>query len=209
MKRTDYLKYEGKLSSKYQYIAGIDEVGRGPLVGPVVAAAIILPPFFYDERIKDSKKLTPKKREELDKFIREKALAFGIGVIDNKRIDEVNILNATKEAMKEALSKLKIKPDLVLVDALNLNLPFPEIDIIKGDDKSISIASASIIAKVYRDNIMRELDKLHPEYDFKHNMGYPTKKHLEAIKKYGIIEEHRLSYGPVRDVKNSRSISRN
>lgn len=178
------------------YIAGIDEVGRGPLVGPVVTAAVILPKDFYDERINDSKKLTEKKRELLYNVIMENAISVGIGISSEDVIDEINILNATKKAMIEAVNNLNVRPEHLLIDAVKLDIDIPQTSIIKGDAKSESIAAASIIAKVTRDRMMVELDKLHPEYDFKHNKGYGTKKHIEAIRKYGIIKEHRKTFAP-------------
>ncbi len=178
------------------FIAGIDEVGRGPLVGPVVTAAVILPKDFYDERINDSKKLTEKKRELLYDVIMENAISVGIGISSEDVIDEINILNATKRAMLEAVNNLSVKPEHLLIDAVKLNTDIPQTSIIKGDAKSESIAAASIIAKVTRDRMMIELDKIHPEYDFKHNKGYGTKKHIEAIRKYGIIKEHRKTFTP-------------
>ena len=178
------------------FIAGIDEVGRGPLVGPVVTAAVILPKDFYDERINDSKKLTDKKRELLYDVIMENAISVGIGISSEDVIDEINILNATKRAMLEAVNNLSVKPEHLLIDAVKLNTDIPQTSIIKGDAKSESIAAASIIAKVTRDRMMIELDKIHPEYDFKHNKGYGTKKHIEAIRKYGIIKEHRKTFAP-------------
>lgn len=178
------------------YIAGIDEVGRGPLVGPVVTAAVILPKDFYDERINDSKKLTEKKRELLYDVIMENAISVGIGISSEDIIDEINILNATKKAMIEAINNLNVRPEHLLIDAVKLDIDIPQTSIIKGDAKSESIAAASIIAKVTRDRMMIELDKLHPEYDFKHNKGYGTKKHIEAIRKYGIIKEHRKTFAP-------------
>lgn len=178
------------------FIAGIDEVGRGPLVGPVVTAAVILPKDFYDERINDSKKLTEKKRELLYDVIMENAISVGIGISTEDVIDEINILNATKRAMLEAVNNLSVKPEHLLIDAVKLNTDIPQTSIIKGDAKSESIAAASIIAKVTRDRMMVELDKIYPEYDFKHNKGYGTKKHIEAIRKYGIIKEHRKTFAP-------------
>ena len=178
------------------FIAGIDEVGRGPLVGPVVTAAVILPKDFYDERINDSKKLTEKKRELLYDVIMKNAISVGIGISSEDVIDEINILNATKRAMLEAVNNLNVKPEHLLIDAVKLNTSIPQTSIIKGDAKSESIAAASIIAKVTRDRMMVELDKIHPEYDFKHNKGYGTKKHIEAIRKYGIIKEHRKTFAP-------------
>ena len=179
-----------------KYIAGIDEVGRGPLVGPVVTAAVILPREFYDERINDSKKLTEKKRELLYDVIMENAVSVGIGISSEDVIDEINIFEATKKAMIEAVNNLNVKPEHLLIDAVKLNIDIPQTSIIKGDAKSESIAAASIIAKVTRDRMMIELDKIHPEYDFKHNKGYGTKKHIEAIEKYGIIKEHIKTFAP-------------
>ena len=190
-------EFETELYNKgINFIAGIDEVGRGPLVGPVVTAAVILPKDFYDERINDSKKLTEKKRELLYDVIMENAISVGIGISREDVIDEINILNATKRAMLEAVNNLSVKPEHLLIDAVKLNTDIPQTSIIKGDAKSESIAAASIIAKVTRDRMMVELDKIHPEYDFKHNKGYGTKKHIEAIRKYGIIKEHRKTFAP-------------
>ena len=190
-------EFETELYNKgINFIAGIDEVGRGPLVGPVVTAAVILPKDFYDERINDSKKLTEKKRELLYDVIMENAISVGIGISSEDVIDEINILNATKRAMLEAVNNLSVKPEHLLIDAVKLNNDIPQTSIIKGDAKSESIAAASIIAKVTRDRMMIELDKIHPEYDFKHNKGYGTKKHIEAIRKYGIIKEHRKTFAP-------------
>ncbi len=179
-----------------KYIAGIDEVGRGPLVGPVVTAAVILPREFYDERINDSKKLTEKKRELLYDVIMENAVSVGVGISSEDVIDEINILEATKKAMIEAVNNLSVKPEHLLIDAVKLNIDIPQTSIIKGDAKSESIAAASIVAKVTRDRMMVELDKMYPEYDFKHNKGYGTKKHIEAIEKYGILKEHRKTFAP-------------
>ena len=188
-------EFENELyESGIKYIAGIDEVGRGPLVGPVVTAAVILPKDFYDERINDSKKLTEKKRELLYDVIMENAVSVGIGISSEDVIDDINILEATKKAMIEAVNNLSVKPQHLLIDAVKLNVDIPQTSIIKGDAKSESIAAASIIAKVTRDRMMIELDKEHPEYDFKHNKGYGTKKHIEAIEKYGILKEHRKTF---------------
>ncbi len=186
------------------FIAGIDEVGRGPLVGPVVTAAVILPKDFYDERINDSKKLTEKKRELLYDVIMENALSVGIGMSSPEVIDEINILNATKKAMIEAINNLSIKPEHLLIDAVKLDIDIPQTSIIKGDAKSESIAAASIIAKVTRDRMMVELDKKYPMYDFKHNKGYGTKKHIEALYEYGPISEHRKSFAPVSELTNKK-----
>ena len=193
-------EYENELYNKgIKYIAGVDEVGRGPLVGPVVTAAVILPVDFYDERINDSKKVTEKKREILYDVIMENAVSVGIGMSSSEVIDEINILEATKKAMKEALDNLSVKPEHVLIDAVKLDIDIPSTSIIKGDAKSQSIAAASIMAKVTRDRMMYELDKEHPEYDFAHNKGYGTKKHIEAIRKYGILKEHRKSFAPCNE----------
>ena len=194
-------EYESELyKNGINLIAGVDEVGRGPLVGPVVCAAVILPKDFYDERINDSKKLTEKKRELLYDVIYENAISIGIGMCTNEEIDEINILEATKKAMKEAINNLSVKPEHVLIDAVKLDIDIPSTSIIKGDAKSESIAAASIIAKVTRDRMLIELDKLHPEYDFKHNKGYGTKKHIEAIYKYGVLKEHRKTFAPISEI---------
>lgn len=198
-------EFENELyNNGINFIAGIDEVGRGPLVGPVVTAAVILPKDFYDERINDSKKLTEKKRELLYDVIMENALSVGIGISSPEVIDEINILNATKKAMIEAINNLSIKPEHLLIDAVKLDIDIPQTSIIKGDAKSQSIASASIIAKVTRDRMMVELDKKYPMYDFKHNKGYGTKKHIEALYKYGPLKEHRKSFAPVSELTNKK-----
>ena len=195
----DNLRYEKKYYKQgFNLIAGVDEVGRGPLVGPVVAAAVILPKNYKLKGLTDSKKLSEKKREEFFDIIKKAAIAIGIGIIDNNIIDEVNIYEATKLAMKDAINNLNIQPEVILTDAMKLSTAntYP---IIKGDLKSISISAASVIAKVTRDRMMDELDKKYPFYDFKNNKGYPTKKHIEAIEKYGILKEHRKSYAPIKD----------
>ena len=197
-KMDNYL-YERELrEKKITLIAGVDEVGRGPLVGPVVAACVILPEHSLLEGLTDSKKLSEKKREYFFDEIKRQALGIGIGIVDERRIDEINIYEATKEAMKEAISSCTVVPQHVLIDAMPLDIDIPTTSIIKGDLKSITISAASVIAKVTRDRMLAELDSRYPMYDFIHNKGYPTKKHLEAISKYGIIEEHRKSYGPVK-----------
>lgn len=199
----DYDNYQYE-KEQYQlgkeYIAGVDEVGRGPLAGPVVAAAVIMPKNCYIEGVTDSKKLSAKKRALLKKEIESKALAIGIAFIDEKTIDEVNIYQASKLAMIEALKKLQIKPDVVLVDAMPLELEVPSISIIKGDEKSFMIGCASIIAKETRDDFMIELDKKYPEYQFAKHKGYPTKAHIEAVYKYGILDIHRKTYRPISDI---------
>ena len=196
----DNYKYERELKNQgYKLIGGVDEVGRGPLVGPVVAACVILPDSFNLDGLTDSKKLSEKKRDYFFEEIKRQAISYGIGIIDEKKIDEVNIYEATKLAMIDAINKCNPKPDYVLTDAMKLNIAVPIKPLIKGDLRSITISAASVIAKVTRDKMLYELDKKYPMYDFKNNVGYPTKKHLEAIEKYGIIEEHRKSYGPVKD----------
>jgi ribonuclease HII len=196
----DLYIYEKELIDKgIKLIGGIDEVGRGPLVGPVVASCVILPLNYKLEGLTDSKKLSEKKREKFFDILMKDAISIGIGIIDEKKIDEVNIYEATKLAMKEAFNKMEIKPEHVLIDAMPLELSVPTTSIIKGDAKSLSIAAASVIAKVTRDRMMDELDKKYPYYNFKKNKGYPTKEHVEAINKYGIIKEHRKTYGPVKD----------
>ena len=196
-------KYENELYSKgISYIGGVDEVGRGPLIGSVVAACVVLPKGFVLEGLTDSKKLSEKKRDEYYHIIKEKAVAIGVGIIDEKIIDEVNIYEATKLAMKEAIKNTNIKLEHVLIDAMPLELDVPSTSIIKGDAKSISIAAASVIAKVTRDRMMYDLDKEYPMYDLANNKGYGTKKHIEAIKEYGITKYHRLSFKPVSEYKD-------
>ena len=196
----DTYKNERELhKSGYKFIGGVDEVGRGPLVGPVVTACVILPEKFNLEGLTDSKKLTEKKRDYFFEEIKRQAISYGIGIVDEKRIDEINIYEATKEAMIQAINNCSIKPDYVLTDAMKLDLDIPVRPIIKGDLRSITISAASVLAKVTRDRMMYELDKKYPMYEFSKNKGYPTKKHLEAIEKYGIINEHRKSYGPVKE----------
>ncbi len=195
-------EYEEKYSN-LNYICGVDEVGRGPLVGPVVASAVILPKNYFIEGLTDSKKLSKKKRDYFYEVIQKDALAIGIGIVDNKKIDEINILEASRLAMKKAINNLSIKPDIILTDAMRLDMGIPEEDIIKGDLKSITISAASVIAKVTRDKMMEELHEKYPMYNFIKNNGYPTKEHIEAIKKYGIIKEHRKSFRPIKDTINN------
>ena len=196
-------EYEDELYEQgIKLIGGIDEVGRGPLIGPVVTACVILPKDYVLEGLTDSKKLSEKKREKFYDILMKDAISIGIGIVDEKEIDKVNIYQATKEAMAQAVDNMKIKPEHILVDAMPLELDIPTTSIIKGDAKSITIAAASVIAKVTRDRMLDELDKIYPMYDLKHNKGYPTKKHLEAISKYGITKYHRLSYGPVAKYKD-------
>ena len=187
-------EYERKYSD-YAYICGIDEVGRGPLAGPVVAGAVILPKDCDILYINDSKKLTEKKREELYDIIMEKAVATGIGYASVERIDEINILQATFEAMRDAISKLAVSPDILLNDAVTIpQITIPQVPIIKGDAKSISIGAASIIAKVTRDRLMVQYDEIFPEYGFASNKGYGSAQHIEAIKKIGPCSIHRKTF---------------
>lgn len=196
----DNREYEKELNKKgIVYIAGVDEVGRGPLVGPVVTACVVLPKDYTLDGLTDSKKLSKKQREKFFDIIMNDALGVGIGIKSEKVIDEVNIYEATKLAMYEAIEncKKKVKIEHVLIDAMKLDLDIPSTSIIKGDLKSITISAASVIAKVTRDRMLEELDKIYPMYGFKDNAGYGTKKHIEAIKEYGIIDEHRKTFKPV------------
>lgn len=194
---------ENLIKEGYNFIAGTDEAGRGPLVGPVVAGCVVLPKGYTNELINDSKKLTEKKREQLYDIIMKDALAVGIGIVSAKEIDEINIYEASRKAMIEAYNEAskKIKIDYLLTDAMPIEtLDIPVLKIIKGDAKSITIAAASIIAKVTRDRMLLELDEKYPEYEFRTHKGYPTKKHIEAINKYGIFEGYRLTYKPIKDL---------
>ena len=188
-------------SDTVNLIVGIDEAGRGPLAGPVVASAVIFPRAYINKDINDSKQLSEKKREELFEIIKKDALAIGIGIVDAETIDKINIYEATKAAMKEAVKNLNHKFDLILTDAMPLkNMGVPVIDIIKGDAKALPIAAASIIAKVTRDHILNDLAKKYPEYGFEKHKGYGTKLHMDALKKYGPIKGvHRYSYKPVEE----------
>lgn len=177
------------------YLCGIDEVGRGPLAGPVVACAVILPKDCDILWLNDSKKLTAKKREELYDVILDEAVSVGIGMASPERIDEINILQATYEAMRQAVSKLSVQPQLLLNDAVTIpEITIPQVPIIKGDAKSVSIAAASIVAKVTRDRMMEEYDKVIPEYGFASNKGYGSAAHIEALKKYGPSPIHRRTF---------------
>lgn len=193
--RTEKLKeYEYKYDM-YQYICGIDEVGRGPLAGPVVAGAVVLPKNCDILYINDSKKLSAAKRDELYDVIMEKAVSVGIGMVSPQRIDEINILQATYEAMREAIHKLDPQPDILLNDAVTIpGVAMKQVPIIKGDAKSISIGAASIVAKVTRDRLMMEYDKVMPQYGFAQNKGYGTREHIDAIKQYGPSPIHRESF---------------
>lgn len=188
---------ENELRKKgFNYICGIDEAGRGPLAGPVVIASVIMPADSMIEGVNDSKKISEKKREKIYEQIIEEAISYGVAIIDQDEIDEINILNATKKGLTMSLKELTQKPDLILVDALNhidtLGIPYDSI--IKGDAKCYSIAAASIIAKVTRDRIMREWDKVYPEYGFEKHKGYGTSAHITAIKQYGLCPIHRKSF---------------
>ena len=193
-------QYENELyENGINFIAGVDEVGRGPLNGPVVSACVVLPKGYHKDGIIDSKKLSEKKRNELFDIIKRDALGIGVGIVYADEIDELNIYEATKKSMKLAINNCNSKIEHVLIDAMKLDLDVESTSIIKGDAKSISIAAASIIAKVTRDAMMYELDKKYPMYGYKNHKGYPTKKHIEAINKYGLIEGYRKTYGPVKD----------
>lgn len=195
MERVEALCRFEKENAQYEYICGIDEVGRGPFAGPVLAAAVILPKDARIMYINDSKKLSEKRREELYDVIMEQAVAVGTGMVSPERIDEINILQATYEAMRDALSELNVKPDVILVDAVHIpEVEIPQISIVKGDAKSQSIAAASIIAKVTRDRMMKEYALLMPEYHFEKNKGYGTREHIDALKEFGPSAIHRRSF---------------
>ncbi|GEN55763.1 ribonuclease HII [Halolactibacillus alkaliphilus] len=192
-------KYERLIRLEgYQRICGIDEVGRGPLAGPVVAAAVILPESCDLMGLTDSKKLSLTKREYYFEAITEQALAIGVGLVEPAIIDEINILEASKSAMLQAIDKLSLTPDYLLLDAIDLTIDIPQQSLIKGDLKSISIAAASVIAKVTRDNMMKAYDFTYPGYDFINNQGYGTKKHLHGLETYGVTPIHRRSFAPVK-----------
>ena len=212
LSKEQWAKLHGKLMNKerYQYeqkaydlgykvIAGCDEAGRGPMAGPLTVAACVFEEGFYDERINDSKQLSEKKREALYDLILEKAKAYAIIVIDEKKVDELNVYEASRQGMIEAVNQLNVPVDYILTDAMPLRNEMAHEAIIKGDSKSISIAAASILAKVTRDRIMKEYDELYPQYHFKKHKGYPTKEHKELLKKYGPCPIHRRSFGPVKE----------
>ncbi len=204
----DLLNYENNLySSGINYIAGVDEVGRGPLVGPVVAAAVILPKGYKLEGLTDSKKLSEKKRNTFYDILMKDAIAIGVGIKSNKIIDEVNIYEATKLAMKDAINNLSVKPEHVLIDAMPLELDIPTTSIIKGDALSESIAAASVIAKVTRDRMMYELDKEYPEYGFAKHKGYPTKEHINNVKQHGLLDNYRFTFKPISVLINDGDFS--
>jgi ribonuclease HII len=193
------LEYENEFRRKgYSKILGIDEAGRGPLAGPLVVAGVILPEDFYNDEINDSKQLSDKKRRELYQVIMDNAIEVKVNIVDVETIDRLNILRATKEGMEEIVKLVGNNCDAVFVDAVKLDgVDKPVLSLIKGDALSVSIAAASIIAKVTRDDIMLELDKEYPMYDFKKNKGYGTKNHLLALDRYGVTKHHRMSYAPV------------
>ncbi len=191
----DKLIYERELLSRgYKLIAGVDEVGRGPLAGPVVTAAVIMPTDDIIEGVDDSKKLSEKKREKLAELIKSKAIAYSVARIESEEIDEINILNAVKKCMYNAVKSLTIMPDITLVDGVDLHLPIPAEYVVKGDSLSYSIGCASIVAKVYRDNLMKEYAKEYPEYGFEKHKGYGTKNHIETIKEIGPCKLHRKTF---------------
>lgn len=195
------LAYEKELYGQgIQLIAGVDEVGRGPLAGPVVAAAVILPKGCKISGLNDSKKIPKSKHKEIYEAVRKHAIAIGIGVKDNQVIDQVNIYEATKLAMIEAIGQLDPKPQHLLIDAMKLDLPISQTSIIKGDANSLSIAAASIVAKVTRDQMMETYDQEYPGYDFAQNAGYGTAKHLAGLQKLGITPIHRCSFEPIKSI---------
>lgn len=208
---SNLLKYERELyKNNITLIAGVDEAGRGPLVGPVVAAAVILPKNYALEGLNDSKQLSEKKREQFYQILQKEAISIGVGIVSAKEIDEINILEASRKAMYLAIENLDVKPEYILSDAMSLNeLDIPSRPIIHGDALSLSIAGASVIAKVTRDHMMYELDKKYPEYNYKKNKGYPTKEHLELIKKYGITKEYRMTFRPVKFILEGSSSEEN
>lgn len=195
LQRLEEMKAYEREYAAYTYICGIDEAGRGPLAGPVAAGAVILPKDCTILYLNDSKKLSEKRREELFLEIQEKAVAWKVGIVSPARIDEINILQATYEAMREAVAGLGIVPDVLLNDAVQIpGIEIPQVPIIKGDAKSVSIAAASILAKVTRDHIMEEYDKLYPQYGFAKHKGYGTAAHIQAIREYGPCPIHRRSF---------------
>ena len=196
----DLWKYEKELFKEgYKYIGGVDEVGRGPLIGPVVTACVVLPKDFKLDGLTDSKKLSEKKRNEYYDYIINNCICYAIGMCSPEEIDKLNIYQASRIAMIRAIEEVKkqIPLDYILSDAMPMEIDVPVMDIVKGDAKSISIAAASVVAKVTRDNMMYELDKLYPEYGFKNHKGYPTRKHYDALNKYGLIDGYRKTYSPV------------
>ena len=202
------LTYEKELYKQgLTLIAGVDEVGRGPLAGPVVAATVILPQGCKIRGLNDSKKIPKKKHLEIFQAVQNQALSIGIGIMDNQVIDQINIYEATKLAMKDAIAQLSPQPQHLLIDAMKLDLPLSQTSIIKGDANSLSIAAASIVAKVTRDELMKEYDQQFPGYDFSANAGYGTAKHLEGLEKQGITPIHRLSFEPIKSMVSSKQES--
>ena len=197
--RIEAMREYEEMYDTFSYICGIDEAGRGPLAGPVVAGAVVLPKGKRILYVNDSKKLSEKKRDKLYEILIKDTI-YGIGIVSPQRIDEINILEASKEAMKIALSNLSKKPEHVLIDAVKLDIDIPSTSIIKGDAKSLSIAAASVIAKVTRDRMMYDLDKIYPEYGYASHKGYPTKKHIEAVKKYGVKDFYRFTFSPISEI---------
>ena len=191
--------YEKQFWQKGELVAGVDEVGRGPLAGPVVTAAVIIDHNFDLLEVNDSKKLSPEKRLQLYPKILSEAVSVGIGVKSAAVIDQINIYEADRQAMAQVVKALDVKPDALLVDAMNVPIDIPQIELIKGDAKSNSIAAASIVAKVFRDKLMDDYDKIYPQYGFPRNAGYGTKEHVEALKKYGPTPIHRKTFAPVSD----------
>ncbi|AFR22145.1 ribonuclease HII [Lactobacillus helveticus] len=191
--------YEKQFWQKGELVAGVDEVGRGPLAGPVVTAAVIIDHNFDLLEVNDSKKLSPEKRLQLYPKILSEAVSVGIGVKSAAVIDQINIYEADRQAMAQAVKALDVKPNALLVDAMNVPVDLPQIELIKGDAKSNSIAAASIVAKVFRDKLMDDYDKIYPQYGFPRNAGYGTKEHIDALKKYGPTPIHRKTFAPVSD----------
>jgi len=205
----DLWKYEKEVYEQgYKYIGGVDEVGRGPLIGPVVTSCVVLPKDFKLDGLTDSKKLSEKKRNEYYDYIINNCIAYSIGSCSPEEIDEFNIYQASRIAMIRAIDEVKkqIPLDYVLSDAMPIDIDIPVLDIIKGDAKSISIAAASVVAKVTRDKLMYELDKQYPKYGFAKHKGYPTRGHYDALNKYGLIEGYRKTYGPVIKILKGEKI---
>ncbi|MCM1370781.1 MAG: ribonuclease HII [Clostridium sp.] len=203
MENIDNYKYEKELWQQgFNNIAGVDEVGRGPLIGPVVTACVVLPKDFKLEGLTDSKKLSEKKRNIFADYIKDNCIAYSIGIVSPEEIDEINIYEASRKAMINAIKEVrnKVQVDYVLSDAMPIDMDIPVMPITKGDLKSVTIAAASVIAKVTRDEMMYELSKKYPMYGFDKHKGYPTKKHIEALKQYGLIDGYRKTYGPVKEI---------
>lgn len=198
---TEMTEFERQLRKQgFSILAGIDEVGRGPLAGPVVTSAVILPDSFYLPGLNDSKKIPESKREQFYEMIFKEAISVGVGVVHSEVIDEINIYQATKKAMVAAVNDLSELPDHLLIDAMELDVPIPQLSLIKGDARSISISAASIIAKVTRDRMMKEYGEKYPEYGFEKHMGYGTSQHLEALDIHGLTPWHRRSFAPVKEI---------